>query len=540
MTGTVNSDVTTTQAIDSSEREDAGSRFSKDSPEHFLKLSVRLKRRAYEEANAAFDVEMVLDSVAGLQALNTLYNTFDEFVPAAIHFAGDISTLKNENPFIPLWDAVPTRPEFGLAALSVGLLVLAKKTWEATEKEKDFAYDEYVTARAIEEVAIEDNGIDAAELLSRFIMNFDIRPDMSKENWQHRIDYYRPSVKILPIKPEYAEAIEEAKQRIKQRDLEEGVYGTNLKSPVKMAKKVGNNLLKGTAQATRSLNPHILTASKKVFAGKALETLTSWPAQGIRSHIEEFGRNLGEDFRDARDTLQKSDLKKTLATTRQGLKISWQLFHHRQKFQIIRDGKTWEEQTMDRRNFSANVAHTTHLDEPEVGQERADLITKPALSDSYAPSYFDKRKVQGDRIRDIRNNVSQQFETAKGFVYANSFMAINGVFGTMAFYNAGQNDAVSATAALGLVINGALSYANTFMNIPPMLSIGHGLIRQNTRYRENAEDVLNTQSSVRSQLLDIRSFLANPPSKKATSPDNPDNIVEDPKDEPQPQPMPGE
>lgn len=510
--------ISVNDVTDGHEREDVGKHFSKESPEHFLKLSVRLKRRAYEEANAAFDVEMILDLAAGLQAVNVLYNTFDELVPASIEFARNVGT-QNENPLIPLWQAVPNRPDVALAALSIGLLILAKKTWEATEKEKEFAYEEYVTARAIEEVAIEDNGIDAAELLSRFIMNFDIRPDTSKENWQSRIDYYRPSVSILPIRPEYDEAIEEAKARIRAKDIEDGTYGTSLRTPGKFVKKVGNNLARGANQALRSLDPHLMTASKKVLAGKAAETLLSWPERGLGIHLRRFGRHLKADFQEAGDTLRKSDLGKTLTTTKDSFKISGQFIRHRKHFNTVKEGKTWEEQTMDRRDFSASVAITTHLDEPEVGKERAEAITAPALSDSYAPSYFDKRKVQGERIKDIRDNIAQQFETAKGFVYANSFMAINGIFGTLAFYNAGQNDAVSGMAAVGLLLNGALSYANTFMNIPPMLSIGHGLVRQNNRYRDNAEDVLNSQSSVRRELKDIRSmFMPKPdPAKEAGS-----------------------
>ena len=501
------------EAIGGYEREDAGKTFSQESPEHFLRQGVRLKRRAYEEADAAFDVEMVLDFAAALQAINNLYNTFDELVPATIQFAQDFNSV-SENPLLPIVEAMPTMPQTGLAALSVGLLILAKKTWEATQKEKEFAYEEYVTARAIEAVAIEDNGIDAEELLSRFIMSFDIRPDMSKENWHHRIDYYRPSVKILPIKPEYAEAVEQKKREIIEQDRENGIVSSDLKKPKQMAQKIGKNLAKGAVLATRSLDPHLLSASKRILKGQASEQLFNWPEGGIVSYGRRLKRGIREDFAAARDTIRDSDLAKTLRTTGKSFKISWQLMRHRKKFDVVRNGRTWEEQTMDRRNFAANVAVTSHLDDIEAGQLHRDEITTPNLSESYAPAYFDKRKIQGERVRDIRGNVAQQFETAKGFVYANSFMAINAAFGALAFYSAtGQNDAMTATATLGLVANGILSYANTFMNIPPMLSIGHGLVRQNTRYKDHAEKVLSVQSSVRKELRGIRALMVQPPAE---------------------------
>lgn len=518
------------EAIGGYESQDAGKRFLKESPEHFLRLSVRLKRCAYEESNAAFDVERVLDLVAAVQAIGVLYTTFDDLALASVQFGRDVLTVENENPFLTLSDSFPSLPQTSLAALSVGLLFLAKKTWEATEQEKEFAYEEFVTARAIEDVAIEDNGIDAAELLSRFIMDFDIRPDTSVENWKNKIEYYRPSVNILPIKPAYIEAIETAKERIRAEDIEQGIYGTTLKTPVKLAKKVGHNLTKGTAQAAQSLNPSIITASKKVLAGTAATTLLSWPENGVLAHIKRVKRCLQDDFNAAGKALGKSNFVQTIETTAQGLETSLKLWKHRKYFRKIKAGKTWEEQTMDRREFSVCVAYTTHLDDQDNGKKRADEITVPALSDSYTPSYFDERKVQGERIRDIRRNVRQQFETAKGFVYANSFMAINGVFGSLALYNAGQDTNATAAATIGLFANSALSYTNAFMNIPPMLSIGHGLIRQSTRYQENAEDVLHSQSNVRRQLKDIRSLLEQP---QPAANDQEEQVTP-------PQPVPGE
>ncbi len=491
--------------------EDAGLRLRKESPEEFLHHSVRLKRHAFSVADAAFDVEFVLDTAAVLQGGYNIINTFGPATVETIKFMRGFSGSFNndvsmKDALTPVLDVLPSVPATGLAVLSGALVVLAKKTYDATQVERDFAYEEYVTARAIEEVATGDNGIDAEELLSSFIMKFDVRPDISKKNWHRKIDYYRPSLRILPIKPEFNQRVEERKAEIRARDIQEGVVVSFAGKPLEKVQKIAKNLKVGARQAASSIDPHLLTASSHFIKGEARRALLSSPRGGMGSYIRQFKQGLAHDFKSAVDDIKESGLLNTVMVMREGFKINRRLGKDSKKFEEVARGENWEDQAMRRRSFYAAVAETSHYDKPDHGKERAHQIMSPALSESYTPSYFDKRQVEKQRITDISSNIKQQFKTAKGFVYANSFMAINGIFGTLAFYHMNAENAISMSAAAAC-LNGVASYANTFMNIPPMLSIGSGLERQHTRYIVTAERALSSQSSVRDELRSTRSVI---------------------------------
>lgn len=383
------------------------------------------KRRSYEIASASMDTETALDATAvGLGFMTFLNST--------------------------------SYTEMGLSSALLGAAVFS---FVSVKREKEFTYDQYVTARAIKMVADKDNGIDAKDLLPIFAMTIDRKPeDIDPESFSNENSGVNGiSVKIGNVPAKHVRLIEAAKRSIQKADKEANI---GLDSIGQTATRMKENLTSDFFRAGRSLTTN------------------------LRQTLSEATRAAG--------------IAKTV------------LYDERKAIQDIKKSKTWHEEREGHKARNAAVRKLIE-DDPQKGQEEALKIRERDIRAFYSDEEIGIRVAQDEQIKIIRDNVSQQSFTSVGVIAANTFMAVNTIMGSSELINAAQQFASED----GSLVTGAVKAATglgylglAYMNVPPARALYRSVARLSDRFKTTGIKILEEQDRVREERNRVAGIVA--------------------------------
>jgi hypothetical protein len=460
--------------------------------DRLMSQDIENKRRDFEKADAALDVEIILDLTAAVMAAGRIGLTWAPYFmgpsvePALEQIAANAEVLNSLLTEIPNAAAIlaekvqenassallPDAGEILNNGIDGILLYMAAKTYAATKAERQLSYEDFVDARARQKVARDDNGIYAPELLFIYAVEYGFNPEEGGADLLKMLRQEYPHLRRKTIKPEFLKLLDEAKDYYREKD---NIEFAQAPSRDKGLQKKKRNFKKG------------ITDTRDLLFKTPIQT----------------GRDLG---------------RATINSWR--LRMPHKLGGYREDFKDVAGQPTWIEQKERVRSFHASMAVLTSMTDPQAGaKEKNDILGVP-FSEIWDQELLGQREAQSEQTRTIRDNVSAHYTAETGFRYTGIFMALNAYAAWSAFSSAsmqGLNSAfnnaafetvpaamssasnigMAATVASLPFLSGALSAGITFVNVSPLHSIAQGLNKLEESFQKYGKEILQYRRDIR-------------------------------------------